>query len=1009
MARTGRFGRTTSGSANLSSFINSLVRQSEAMNERALLNAFQDQTEYNGSVPQGQDIEAYVAAKLQGLDPNSSEYAYYINLRDNALRADRGRQAQNVTTEFNSSMGDNFGDFYDQISSLLQNGDLSEQERADYQALLASKTAEYVGIVSDQYKNGSVTYEELLAKTDVAIGLLEGTPQENALVLRANAIMTREGASLDSGMITGEEYRSRVTASFGAIDPASPTAFDLKNTMFTTIWNREIDGQYGKVLAAQDKPTGTQIRKTENYLDWARSKLADLKAAGITGGELFDTIRNNIRSYANNLSQLRIQAGNELYAARETNTKASRKVLDAFAAQAAVYVTGAAASSLRDLTGGVTLNDLLAADPFAMVRYFDINPSAQADFDAALTEYRDNAKGLVATAKAIGASPSDAMALRNDATEVARYTGQDTTLEDYEDAFDKKLALIGKANGDDSVIESINNDWLRFLNGQDTGSFGKGIAATSSSLFSGLISNERAVYEVGGAGASIGAIGATFLDYILPKQAADGDTRTNSQIESENAAKTTQMSALLKEGKAVRFINASGVGSTIGIRQADQGVGEFMFAERNANGNVRATIRQGVRVVGTVRGSEIKNATWGFYYPDTKMWVEASTGKTFTKPPIQMLNGGAPEYDENGNPTRVTFELNPAYVTDGVTLNANTALTTAAKYIPKDITDPKTGTVISKGVIEVDAGIAIVGQDAWRTADARSVINKATLDAITYSFTEEQKANIENQVALYNERAGRFDVGYGESRLTPETAPVDTFKAVTDSFDKFLGSGATINGQPRTTTLITRSATDGKSYYTRIAFADAYTQTSPGVFVRKDSATAVDALYGKPVDESKQFFPKTIDVSNLINTPALKPYVDSGLIKTPQAGGSDPSTVIQNYFFRNSTVSSVVNKDITSVRTTPLTPIKPQSDLLVSQPIIDFRAGERASLGTTTPVSLLAPIVAPKAPTIGLGSKALLGVAGDSLAERRTQLLSGTSPITVKAPTVVPHVGSGGV
>ena len=979
MARQGRFGRGTTGSANLSSFINGLVRQSESMNERALLNAFKDQTEYGGSVPQGQDIEEYVASKLQGLDPNSAEYSYYVNLRENALRSDRGRQAQSVTTAFNATMGDNFGQFYDEISALLRSGDLSDEEQSEYQALLASKTSEYVSLVAGQYENGSVTYEELLSKTDGAIGLLEGTPQENAIVLRANSIMKREAQSLNSGMLSGDEYRSRVTSAFGGIDPDSPTAFDLKNNLFTTIWNREIDAKYNRVNNAADKPTGTQIKRTQEYLEWAKGKLADLVAAGVTGGELYDTIKGNIGSYNNTLSELKVRAGNELYADRKANTEASRNVLDAFAAQAAVYVTGAALSSLRDMSGGVTLNNLLAADPFAMVRYFDINPSAQADFDAALGDYRDIAKGLVATAKAIGAGAGEAMSLRKDATEVARYTGQDTTLEDYEDAFDKKLGLIGNANGDDSVIESINNDWLRFLKGQNTGLFGKGIAAPTGGVFAGLIGNETAVYEVGSAGGEIGAIGATFLDYILPSQATEeGDTRTNSQIESENAAKTTQMSTLLKEGKAVRFIDASGKGSTIGIRQADQGSGEFMFAERNANGNVRATIRQGVPVVGTYRGSEIKNATWGFYYPDTKTWVEASTGKTFTKPPIEMRNGGAPEFDQNGNPTRVTFDIREdALAADGISLaeGVGRGVVSAAKYIPKDVVDPKTGRVISQGVVEVSTSVAIVGKDSWRTGDSGSLINKNTLDAITYSFTEDQKTEIENDVAIYNERAGRFDVGYGESRLTPETTSgsvVNTPDKVTSTFEKFLGSGSLMpNGAPRTGTFAVKGA-DGKIIWGKINYSDAYTQTSPGVFVRKESATAY-AINGTglPADEANQFFPKTIDVSSLTETPLVKPYVDSGFVKTPKASGGDTSTATQNYFFRNSNVSSINNRDITDSRARTASPIQTSTSLMLAQPIIDFRASERAPLTST---SLVTPSVSPitlKPPVFGLTSQPL--------------------------------------
>lgn len=1002
MARTGRFGRASSGSANLSSFISNLVQQSESMNERALINAFQDQTVYGGSVPNATDIADYVASKTAGMDQNSAEYSYYMNMLETAQRAGRARDVQAVTTGFNSSMGDNFGEFYDQISSLLNSGDLSESERQEYSALLASKTGEYVEIVAGQYKNGSVTYEELLSKTDAAIGLMEGTSQENAIVMRAGAILEREATSLNSGNLTVDEYKSRVQASFAGIDPESPTAWDIKNAMFTTVWNREISAQASKVSNSLDKSTGTQINKTKAYIDWAKSKLEELTAAGITGGSLYDEVKKSIGSYKNNLSELQVRAGNELYVSRKANTDASRNILDLYAQQAAVYVTGAAATKLRELTGGVTLNDLLAADPFAMVRYFDLNPSAQADFDAALTNYRDNAKELVATARSIGAGTGEAAALRKDSTEIARYTGQDTTLEDYEDAFDVKLALIGKAQGDDSVIEKINAEWLKFLNGTSTPTFGKGIASTSSQLFAGLIGNERAVYEVGGAGGAIGAIGATLLDYILPSQATgDNDTRTNSQIESENVAKTTQMSSLLQQGKAVRFIDANGIGSTIGLRQADQGIGEFTFAERNANGTVRATIRQGVPVVGTSRGAALKGGTWGFYYPDTKVWVEAATGKTYLKPPIAMRNGGAPEFDENGNPTRVTFEVDPrAVAKDGISIDATfngTGLINSALYKP----DPKQ-------VTEVSPGVAIVGAQSWRNADAGSVINKATLDAIAYSYEGDAKTDVENQIAIYNERAGRFDVGYGESRLTgekPSGSVVITPTQAASTFDKFLGSGSTMpGGTPRSTTIAVKGA-DSKISWSKINFADAYTQTSPGVFVRKDSATAY-AINGSgaAASEANQFFPKIIDVSKSTNSPSIKPYVDSGFIKTTIAGGVDPATSAQNYFFRN----SVVNKDITSAGAAPLTAISPKISSATSQAAIDFRAGER---------DISNPIPVTPAPGITLGSPTLLSGIAPGLAPRVTPgvslgsptLLSGIKPITASVPMITVGKGGGGV
>ena len=999
MARQGRFGRGTTGSSNLSSFISSLVGQSIQMNERALFNAFQDQTEYSGGVPTGADIEDYIDGRLQGLDPNSAEYSYYINMRESALRQERGRAVQSITTQFNASMGDNFNEFYDEISSLLSSGDLSDAERSEFQAILGSKTAEYVEIVGGQYKSGAVSYEELLEKTDAAIGLLEGTVQENALVYRSDIIMDRESASVSSGMLSVSDYRSRVEAAFRGVDPESTVSWDLKNKMFTTIWNLEAAGEYRKVNNAQDKSTGVQINKTKGYIDWAKSKLEELAAAGITGGALYDTIKGNIGSYQNSLSGLREQAGNELYQSRKANTEASKNVLDLFASQASLYVSGAAQKSLMDMEGGITLKNLLDADPFAMVRYFDINPSAQADFDAALDEFRNNSKGLVATAKAIGAPVGEAAALRNEGVSFARFTNQDTALEDYEDAFDVKLSLIGKANGDDSVIEGINSEWLKFLKGQNTSSFGKGIAAPTGGSVTALITNEIALYEVGGAGGELNAIGATFLDFIIPTQKSDEtdstqQPKTNSQIEAENAAKTTQMSALLKQGKAVRFIDGGGLGTTIGLRQADQSKGEFAFAELNANGKMTPVIRQGIPVKGVLRGAEIGGAEWGHYFPDTRVWVGAD-GKTYTSPPIKMMNGGAPELDGNGNPVRITFALDPS-----IKVTSENKLVSGGAATPKER---------NNNAVEVDPAVAITNTlndiytGAYRTAGPRNLITGSVLDAVLYSYDDENaKKNIKDQIDIYNERVGRFDVGYGESRLTRETSGSlvsPTYEEKIGDFKKFIGEGSTDGQNPMVETIITKHS-DGKTRYTRVPYSSAYTETSPGVYVRKDSATAVDALFGKPRPESEQFFPKTIDVSKSLDLPAVKPYI--GKSSTPSTYPS-PAQTAQDHFFRNNPVSITSYGDVSRAAANPVTytpgpPIQPKANLFNSQAMVDFRAGERASASTPSMTSTSSPTftgINIQAPPINISSPEMVDFRAG---ERAT--FTGIKAPTAAAPRV---------
>ena len=59
MARRGRFGRSDTGASNLSQMIRSLVQQQQAQEEQALLNAFYNGTDYNGSVPTMADVSSF--------------------------------------------------------------------------------------------------------------------------------------------------------------------------------------------------------------------------------------------------------------------------------------------------------------------------------------------------------------------------------------------------------------------------------------------------------------------------------------------------------------------------------------------------------------------------------------------------------------------------------------------------------------------------------------------------------------------------------------------------------------------------------------------------------------------------------------------------------------------------------------------------------------------------------------------------------------------------------------
>lgn len=867
MARRGRFGRATSGSANLSSFISNLIQNSIQRNESALLNAFNDQTMFGGAVPTAADIEAYVNSRTAGLDPASSEFAYYQNMLENAKRADRSRTANSAAASFNATSGDSYEDFYSQVSGLLRE-DLSPEERQEFEALLSEKSADFVDLVGDMYSAGSVTFDELLSKTDVALGRLSGSTLENAIVGRADKIITREGTSFSNGQVTKEGYRAAVDTALRGLDTGSPTTFDLKVKYHTLVWNAEEANKYRKVLNAGRKGTGAEIKATKAYIDWAQEQLAALEADGLGQSELANkTIRNTIASYRDNLSELRVRAGNEAYAARKTEAQSAEAALNEFAALAATYVTGANMSDLQKQLGGVTVDAVIAADPLAFARYFDLFPEEQARFDAAYADYKDAVVSFRETAKSIGAGTGGEVAvMRNNMKLIGEYAGQDTALEDYEDAYDIRVKKIGEANGDDSVIQRINKEWLSFLNGDNTTTFGKGIATTGNAQIGGLIQNERDIYRAGVEGVAVQGYGVTLRDFTIP-QAETG--RSNTEVEADNAAKTRANAEGLSTGRSVVFIDSTGKGSTIPNREVNRLGGEFMFLEKNASGVNVPTIRQGVPVVATAMGQEA--GTWGYHFPDKGIWVDGN-GKTYTKPPFKVTNGGFPELDAEGNPVRVTFQIDPE-------MREIPVGRSPAEFAihPDDAVDVS---IVKATLPPVSAGFSGLG------------FNLKGRDAIRNSLTPDEQKEFDQQIqeiqaqsAEFNAfRAGERNLGYDRKGNIDAAAAVDVF-------DRFIGNSSKVDGVPRRAEILSL-APNKQAKWRYMNYADAYVEKSPGVFVRKPEATEV-STFGKPLDEKSQYFPAVIDVSKSISDPKVSPFVRAPKTTTPG------TTVSQDFFFRN--------------------------------------------------------------------------------------------------------------
>lgn len=1001
MARQGRFGRSETGATNLSSFIRSLVEQSSALNERALLNAFQDQTTYQGGVPDSGDIEAYVGRMTEGLDPNSPQYAYYMNMLENAKRLERQREVRSVTQSYEVSGGDDYESFYSEISDMLNNPDLSAEEIQDLESLLTEKTQQFVNIVAAEYTAGITSLEELMSRTDVAIGRLEGQNQENALLSRAGSIVSRETQSLENGTIDVATFRQISEIAMRGVEAGTPAAEDIGLGIQAAIWNKE-KGKFDVALArSNNKGYSAKINANQNYIDWARGQLEELKAKGLGDSDMAKNIRLDIASKRTDLNSAKVAAYNAGYNSRKDEVLGVEQKINNLMKNIPLYVGGEKVVFDIDTVFGTSINNAIGAG-VEVLRYLDFDPAARERFDALMEEYRGATADLYQYASANGAA-GEAAAYRNRMKQVRALTGQDTAMEDYEDARDIRLQLIAKANGNDASIQAVNEQWLDFLSGRGTQYFGKGIATPTDAFTGALLSNEIALYEAAKTGAAITGIGATFVGYFeRDTKLPEGFTGTVEDFEAKMAEETLANSKGLANGTMMLGRDQNGNPATIPARPADQGRGEFTFLITDDRGVPRPAIVQGIPVVGVERG--VPGATWGYYYPDQKVWVASDDGSIYKKPPFAPANGGSTEIDADGNP-RIRVDMLPGTITGGAT-GAD------ARWSPQ-YANPTDGAGNQSSPSRIEYADAVLNGKTTVQAGFTpgGLGSTGALKAIMDTASPDQKKQIEEAAVNYQEgqrlwqefRAGERDINMNENNASVK------------AFETFLGAKSNINGkQFRKEVLVVRG---NQPEWRSIQYRDAYREVEPGLFVRKTEATEVNS-FGKRLDEGSQTFPETIDVRSVQNDPAVKPFV--GSIVTSKAA-MEPASPSVDYFFRRVGGRSYAGDTVSEGRAVMLAAQQAgtATPRAVTTPGIQLPGYANPNYGgvstrttstaiSSVPAGMAIPkFTAPTAPVLAAAKFAGLGVsAGDTQAELLGQLRAVNAP-GFATPNVGTRTGTG--
>jgi hypothetical protein len=622
--------------------------------------------------------------------------------------------------------------------------------------------------------------------------------------------------------------------------------------------------------------------------------------------------------------------------------------------------------------------------------------------------YRGASSDLYNYASSNGAA-SEAKFYKDKSKQLRNMTGLDTAMEDYEDAYDIRLDLVAKANGNDASLKIVNDEWLKFLSGNNTRYFGKGMAAPKDGFTQQLVANEKAIYSGTADGVPGTGYGATMAGYYnRDVKLPEGYTGTFEDLEAENVIATAKNANGLADGTMVVGPGPDGVQATIPTRPADQSRGEFTFLTKDDNGVTRATIVQGVPVEGVARGQTVN--TWGFYFPDQGVWLEGSGGKLFTSPPFAAANGNKIEIGPDGQ-RRIRVDQEEDVLDERGEDRPWTPVRTSATNGQGKVIEPELVSFVD-AVLGKTSGSSKNNSGGIETISAGfrpgGLAGAGAIKALLSTVDEEKSKQINEALQVYQQGQEL----YNQFRAGERNMELSENRANLSSFDTFLGQNSNFQGkQYKKEVLVVRN---GRPEWRAIPYRDAYIEKEPGLFVRKKEATEVSS-FGKPLDESGQSFPSVIDVRGSSNDPKVKPYLESTFLDKKDVKPADSS---MNYFFRKvgftgyagDTRSEALGATRASMATGATAP-----RVSTTPSLPGYANPNQMSVSTgrdfATPLTLAIPrFTAPTMPTVAAAQKAGLGVSeGDTQAELLGQLralnVPGFSMPNVGGTTKTPSLG----
>jgi hypothetical protein len=174
MARRGRFGRSETGSSNLSATIAALIRQQREAEERLILDAYYSQIPYNGSVPTIDDIMAFYnnAASLIGAVQGTNEYEEIFQKKNSVNNYDIKRTYNELIADFNQSKGENYKELIDFLDNRATTS-TNQEDLDSYVSGLDEATSAYIRFQGESLVRGEITAKEYQRITLEGLAALE--------------------------------------------------------------------------------------------------------------------------------------------------------------------------------------------------------------------------------------------------------------------------------------------------------------------------------------------------------------------------------------------------------------------------------------------------------------------------------------------------------------------------------------------------------------------------------------------------------------------------------------------------------------------------------------------------------------------------------------------------------------------------------------------------------------------------------------------------------------------